>query len=273
MTVSLKVARPQTALKPSETFRNLSRNLYTTTHRTFQNLPEFAPRNQHQHTPEPPGTFRNLPQAPTPAHADTKKLHQHSGTFRNLSPKPQKPSAILARTGTLRNRPEHSPRTCTRTPRNPPEPAVFDYNHMFKNKHMTVALKVAKPQTALKPSETFRNLSRNLHHRTQDFPEPSRTCPPEPTPAYAATPRNLPELASSTYTSTCRHEELHQHSGTFRNLSPETSETFRNTSTHRNPPEPLGTFLQNLRPHTPELIWAEDTISLRCWRNTKKSIP
>ena len=123
---------------------------------------------------------------------------------------------------------------------------------------MTVSLKVARPQTALKPSETLEfsqpsgTCLRNLHHHTQDFPEPSGTCPPEPTPAYAGTCRNLPELASSTYTSTCRHEETTPAFQNLPELAPETSETFRNTSTHRNPPEPLGTFLQNLHPHTPK---------------------
>ena len=85
-----------------------------------------------------------------------------------------------------------------------------------------------------------------------------RNLPPEPTPAHTGTLRNLPEPASGTY-----------------------------TNTHRNPPEPSGTCLWNLpahpgtlrnllepssgtgsfdpHRHTPELIWAEDPISLRCW--------
>ena len=86
------------------------------------------------------------------------------------------------------------------------------------------------------------------------------------------------------------HRNLHQHApelfGTLRNLPNPASGTY--TNTRRNSPEPCGTRLQNLHPahtgtlqnlpepssgtcscnphrHTPELIWAEDPISLRCW--------
>ena len=106
---------------------------------------------------------------------------------------------------------------------------------------------------------------RNLHQHT---PEPSgtfRSLPPEPTPAHAGTLR-----------------KLHQHSGTFRNLPPEPTPahtgTFRNlppeptpahTGTLRNLPEPSsGTCSCDPHRHTPELIWAEDPISLRCWGKT-----
>ena len=63
---------------------------YTTTHRDF-------PRNLHQHTPEPSGTFRQ------PASGNYTSTPEPSGTFRNLPPEP-----TPAHTGTLRNLPEPS---------------------------------------------------------------------------------------------------------------------------------------------------------------------
>ena len=96
--------------------------------------------------------------------------------------------------------------------------------------------------------------------------------PPEPTPAW-----DSPEPPG-----TCLRN-LHQHtpelSGTLRNNqhTPELSGTFRNlptpghTGTLRNLPEPAsGTCSCDPHQHTPELIWAEDPFSLRCWG--KKSI-
>ena len=149
---------------------------------------------------------------------------------------------------------------------------------MQKN-HMATPVKVARQQTTPKLSGTF------------------RTLPPKPTPARTGTLHNSPKL-SGTYTSTL------EFSGTFRNLppeptarnspepkgmfrncpselsgtlgslhqhTPELSGTFRNlplkptpASTHWNSPEPSGTFPCDLHRHTPELIWAEDPISLRC---------
>ena len=96
-------------------------------------------------------------------------------------------------------------------------------------------------------SETVRNPPfgnfRNLPPKPTHTPEPCgtfRNLPPEPTPFYTGTLRNLLEPAPGTY-----------------------------TSTHRNSPELSGTFLGtcSCNPHryTPELIWAEDPISLRCW--------
>ena len=112
------------------------------------------------------------------------------------------------------------------------------------------------------PSETFR-----------DLPEPTfRNLPPEPTPAYTGTLRNLPELASGTYT--ILHRNSPEPSGTL-HFTPELSGTFRNpppepapahAGTLRNLPEPSsGTCSCGPHLHTPELIWAEDPISLRCW--------
>ena len=129
-----------------------------------------------------------------------------SGTFRTLPPEP-----TPTRAGTLQN---------------PPEPSKT-----FRNQ----------------PFGTFRNLyllNLYLLNLRQHTPEPSeifRNLPPEPTPFYTGTLRNLPEPASGTYTPA--------HAGTLRNL-PEPSSGTCSCDPHR---------------HTPELIWAEDPISLRCW--------
>ena len=85
---------------------------------------------------------------------------------------------------------------------------------------------------------------------------------PEPTPAHTGTLRNLPEPASGTYTSTSP-----AHAGTLRNLlEPAPEPTPAHPGTLRNLLEPSsGTCSCDPRRHTPELIWAEDPISLRCW--------
>ena len=96
-------------------------------------------------------------------------------------------------------------------------------------------------------------LQGNKPHRNS--PEPSE-------------PQHTPELSGT------RLGNLHQHtpelSGTFqdlrdfRNLPQPASGTY--ASIHRNPPEPpTGTCSGDPHRHTPELIWAEDPISLRCW--------
>ena len=66
-------------------------------------------------------------------------------------------------------------------------------------------------------------------------PEPS-DLPPEPTPAHTGTLRNLLQVASGTY--------MEPYTGTLRNLPEVASGTY--TSAHRNSPEPSGTFLRNL---------------------------
>ena len=121
---------------------------------------------------------------------------------------------------------------------------MFDY--MPPELAFTTCLRNLPPQHA---SGTYTSQQRNspepstTHTSThRNPPEPSgfRNLPLEPTPAHTVTLRNLPELASGTY-----------------------------TSTHRNSPEPSGTFLGTCscdpHRHTPELIWAEDPSSLRCW--------
>ena len=95
----------------------------------------------------------------------------------------------------------------------------------------------------------------------RNFLEPSEPCPRN----------NLPELASGTYTTTHRNPRkpggtyLPENSGIcLRNLP---SGTY--TGTLRNLPEPSSrTCSCDLHRHTPELIWAEDPISLRCWGKT-----
>ena len=106
--------------------------------------------------------------------------------------------------------------------------------------HIGTLRNLPNPNTHQNSPEPSGTCLWNLHQHT---PEPSgtfRNLSPEPTPAYARTLRNLPEPASGTYTA---------HTGTLRNL-PEPSSGTCSCDPHR---------------HTPELIWAEDPISLRCW--------
>ena len=156
-----------------------------------------------------------------------------SGTYTNTRRNSSEPS------GTFRTLPPEPTPTRAATLQNPPEPSAT-----FRNQ----------------PFGTFRNL------------------PPEPTPAYAGTSRNLQELASGTIfhrnspepaseTYTILHRNSPELSGTrLRNLhhfTPEPSGTFRNL------PEPSsGTCSCDPHRRTPELIWAEDPISLRCWGKT-----
>ena len=119
------------------------------------------------------------------------------------------------------------------------------------NNYMAAPVKRAKQQTTPELSRTYRTLPpepRPTRAGTlQNPPEPSeifrnqpfatfRNLPPEPTPAYAGTLRNLPEPTPA-------------HAGNLRNL-PEPSSGTCSSDPHR---------------HTPELVWAEDPISLRCW--------
>ena len=112
------------------------------------------------------------------------------------------------------------------------------------------------------PSETLRSL-----------PRPSGTNLSEPSGTYtswtyASIHRNPPKSSGTCFRN--RHHFIPELSGTFRNLppepirqhTPELSETFRNL-----PPEPAPC---DPRRHTPELNWAEDPISLRCWGKKKK---
>ena len=115
------------------------------------------------------------------------------------------------------------------------------------------------------------------HRNFPEFSEPFllnlRQHTPEPSEIF----QNLPELASGTYTvlhrnspepsGTCLgnlHHFTKELSGIFRNPPPEP--TPAHSGTLRNFPEPSsGTGSCDPHRHTPELIWAEDPISLRCW--------
>ena len=174
-----------------------------------------------------------------------------------------------------------------------------------QNNHMAAPVKVARQQTTPELSGTLRNLpnpaSGTYTNTRRNSSEPSgtiQTLPPEPTPTRAGTLqnppepsetfrnqpfgtfRNLPEPTSWTYASihrnppkssgTCLRNLHHftpEPSGTFRNLPPEP--TPAHAGTLRNLPEPSsGTCSCDPHRHTPELIWAEDPISLRCWGKT-----
>ena len=229
-----------------------------TTWAAFCPCGQCYPRDQNKHTAapvkvarqqttrEPSGTFATLPP-----------------TGRNLPPiLPPEPTPTHAGTLRLRNLPRPSAPTYASIHRNPP-----------------------------KSSGAFRNWppEPDLHHFTPELSGTFRNLPPEPTPAYAGTLRNLPEPASGTYTSIRRNFQepsgtrlTPELSGTFRNPPPEPTPayagTFRNlpeppaepTAAHHgtlwNLPEPSsGTCSCDPHRHTPELIWAEDPISLRCW--------
>ena len=129
-------------------------------------------------------------------------------------------------------------------------------------------------------SGTYTNTRRNSSEPSGTF----RTLPPEPTPTGAGTLQNPPEPSESFrnlppepipfYTGTFRNlppEPTPAHAGTLRNLPEAASGTY--TSTRRNSSEPSGTCSCDPHRHTPELIWAEDPISLRCWwKNINKII-
>ena len=127
-----------------------------------------------------------------------------------------------------------------------------------QNNHMAAPVKVARQQTTLELSTTFRNLPPELASRTclRNLPtEPTQARLgtlrnlPQPTPAHTGTlrnlpelafrTRNLPELASGTYTPA--------QAGTLRNLPQLVSGTYR----HQHTPELSGT-LRNLPEHSSE---------------------
>ena len=195
-----------------------------------------------QTTPQLSGTFRTLPPVPTPA---------HTGTLRKLPPEP-----TLAHTRTLRNLPELTSRSYTSTHRNCPEPSATCLRNLHQHTpELSGTFRNLQPSTEPTPAHT--GTLRNL-------PEPSGTCR-NLHQQHTGTLRNLPEPASGTYTSTYRNSpEPPAHTGTFRNLPPES--TPAHTGTLRNLPEPAsGTGSCDPHRNTPELIWAEDPFSLRCW--------
>ena len=100
---------------------------------------------------------------------------------------------------------------------------------------------------------------RNLHQHApelfgtlRNLPRPSGTNLSEPSGTYASIRRNPPEPSRN-----LPPEPTPAHAGTLRNL-PEPSSGTCSCDPHR---------------HTPELIWAEDPISLRCWGRIIKLLP
>ena len=191
--------------------------------------------------------------------------------------------------------------------------AIFDYMGAFlrngfahvdnvncyprdQSNRMAAPVKVARQQTTPRNSpEPSEPCLRNLHQHTpelsgtfepaylhQHTPELSGTfrnlpsLPPEPTPAYTGTLRNLAEPSGTCLSGTFRNlppEPTPAYAGTFRNLrNPPPEPTPAHAGTLRNLPEPSsGTCSCDPHRHTPELIWAEDPSSLRCWGKNSKS--
>ena len=182
--------------------------------------------------------------SPEPSEPCLRNLHQH----------------VLALFGTLRNRPNPAFGTYTNTCRNSPEPSGTFQDlpeSTFRNlPKPTSGTYASIPWNPPKSSGTFREFasgSYTILHR--DSPEPSVTCLQNLhhfTPQLSGTFRNPPP------------EPTPAHTGTFRNPPPEP--TPAHAGTLRNLPEPSsGTCSCDPHRHTPELIWAEDPISLRCW--------
>ena len=148
--------------------------------------------------------------------------------------------------GTLRNLPNPN------THQNSPEPS----GTCLWNLH----------QHTPEPSGTFRNhpepISGTYTSIRRNPPEPSGTRLRNLT-AHTGALRNLPEPASGTYTA---------HTGALRNLPEPASGTYTaHTPALRNLPEPSsGTCSCDPHRRTPELIWAEDPISLGCWGKTQR---
>ena len=171
-----------------------------------------------QTTPERSGTFRNLPtsthrNSPEPSEPCLRKLHQQrlqpSGTcLRNLHQ--QTPERCKTFRHLRRKFPELASGTYTSTRRNSPEPSGTLRNPAtFRNQPFGTFRNLLPPEPTPAYTRTLRNLAgtclRNLHHFTPELSGTFRNLPPEPTPAYAGTFRNLPpEPAPATRTGTHR---------------------------------------------------------------------
>ena len=154
------------------------------------------------------------------------------------------PSETLELSGTLRKPPEPSGSSLRNLNQHTTTPA---HTGTIRN-HFGTCLQNLHQHTPELSGTCLRNLHqhtrelsgicfRNLHQHTPELSGTFWNLPPEPPPAHTGTLRNSPEPASRTYT------------GTLRNLLEPSS----------------GTCSSDLHRHTPELIWAEDPISLRCW--------
>ena len=167
------------------------------------------------------------------------------------------PSETLELFGTLRNLPEVASGTYTSTH---PEPS----GSCLRNLH----------QHTREPSGTFRNLPEPIYQHTPELSGTFWNMPPEPTPAHTGTLQNLPPEPTPAYTGTFRKlppEPTPAHTRTLRNLPPEPTPAY--TGTLRNLLEPSsGTCSCDPHQHTPELIWAEDPISLRCGEKEMREV-
>ena len=220
-----------------------------TTWATFCPCGQCYPRDQNKHMAAPVKVARQ------------QTTREFSGTFRTLPP-------------TGRNLPNPTSGTYTNTRRNSPEPSgtFQDLPNQPTPAYAGPLQNLPEPSGTCLRNRTYTILHRNfsepsgtrLRNLYQHTPELSGTFrnPPEPTPAHAGTLRNLPEPASGTYTSI--HRNFSEPSGTrLRNLYQHTTEL---PGTFRDLPEPSsGTCSCDPHRHTPELIWAEDPISSRCW--------
>ena len=96
-------------------------------------------------------------------------------------------------------------------------------------------------------SGTYTNTRRNSSEPSGTF----RTLPPEPTPTRAGTLQNLPEPSGTFRELPEPTSSTYAINRNLRNLPELASGTY--TILHRNSPEPSGTCLHNLHQHTPEL--------------------
>ena len=177
------------------------------------------------------------------------------GVQNNHMAAPVKVPMATNHTGTLRNLPNRASGTYTNTRRNSSEPSGT-FRTLPPEPTPTRAGTLQKPP---EPSETFRNQPFGTF---RNLPEPTSW-------TYASIHRNPPKSSG-----TCLRNLHHftpELSGTFRNLPPEP--TPAHAGTLRNLPEPSsGTCSCDPHRHTPELIWAEDPISLRCWGNKTNTV-
>ena len=182
--------------------------------------------------------LRNLPLELTPAHTGTLqnllRTFRTLLTFRNLPPEP-----TPAHAGTCRKCPE-------------PEPTPAHAGALQNLLHEHAPEPSGTTHTIPRQHTQFRNLT-GTYTSTPDL---SRTCLHQHELELPGTRRNL-NLYQHTHRNSpepsgpCLPEPTPAHTGTLRNL--------------REPPS--GTCSCDPHRHTPELIWAEDPISLCCWKN------
>ena len=256
-----------------------------------RNSPEPSkPCLRNLHSPEPSGTFRDLPEPtfrnlPEP----TSKTYAYTGTLRN----PPEPSGICLRdlhhftpelSGTFRNlSPEPSP-FYTGTPRNLPEPASNLHQHTppahtgaYLGWMTPLAYAVGEKNVlAVNKWMCLFRFGQCLKHPLKKIsfggiPNSSSLTPCLTTWAHSCSAVVLPMWTMSSPKGVQKQWHSCSCQGCKATTTPKLCSTFRNTSTlrnppepsgsclrnlhstHRNPPEPSGTCLRNLHQHTPEL--------------------